>query len=179
MNFGFKKNHVPFIVCVLFVFLHMDCHTLCFLHEIVQVFGHGRCEVLGFEDGGNAFTRDWLDKRYSVLVAQDGTYAASIVAFLCELNDEGFDFLGFVFTPAWRASANWADTVRFSFFLFGHLYTLILQLKTTKNVYLRITVPRACSIVTSAPRLPSNNKLYVLNVLMMVLTFEPRTTLQT
>ena len=39
-----------------------------------------------------------------------GAYAAEAVSFFGEFNYEGFDFFWLVFAPAWRSSADWANT---------------------------------------------------------------------
>jgi hypothetical protein len=56
----------------------------------------------------DAFTRNWLDQWYGVLVAQDCSYAAVIVTFFSEFNNESFDFFRLVFAPVGGSSADWA-----------------------------------------------------------------------
>ena len=76
--------------------------------------------MCGFEGLADAFAGDGFDEWDGVLVSEDGADAAEAVAFFGEFNDEGFDFFWFVFAPVWWASADWADGMAFSFFLFWH-----------------------------------------------------------
>jgi len=69
VDLGFEENHVALVVGVFFVFLHVNCHALCFLHEVAEVFRHCRCKVLGFENCRYALARDWFHQRNRVLVA--------------------------------------------------------------------------------------------------------------
>ena len=65
--------------------------------------------MCGFEGLADAFAGDGFDEWDGVLVAEDGAYAADVVAFFGEFYDEGFYFFRLVFAPVWWASADWTN----------------------------------------------------------------------
>ncbi len=111
MDSCFDDLHVPFVMQVFLVLVHVHREALGFLDKVAQVFRHRWSQVLSLQCLAYALARDWLCQRDGVLVTQYGAYAAEGVSFFGEFDDERFDFFGLVFAPAGWTSAYWANAV--------------------------------------------------------------------